>query len=90
MPTAGNVLPLLADIDIPVYLGCDWENVPLHLPSTFTAWKALTDNPNVRMGLLGKFGLTWPWESLHHEALAWYDHWLKGADTGIMDGPAIR
>ncbi|MGB3482045.1 MAG: CocE/NonD family hydrolase [Mycobacterium sp.] len=85
-----NALPLLRDVDIPVYLGCDWENVPLHLPSTFTAWKMLSHNPNVRMGLLGQYGLTWPWESLHHEALAWYDYWLKGADTGIMDGPAIR
>ncbi|MGE0219720.1 CocE/NonD family hydrolase [Mycolicibacterium sp.] len=85
-----NLLPLLAGIDIPVYLGCDWENVPLHLPSTFTAWKALAHNPNVRMALLGKFGLTWPWESLHHEALAWFDHWLKDADTGIMDGPPVR
>lgn len=85
-----NLLPLLANVDIPVYLGCDWENVPLHLPSTFTAWKALAHNPNVRMAMLGKFGLTWPWESLHHEALAWYDHWLKGIDTGIMDGPPVR
>lgn len=85
-----NLLPLLADVDIPVYLGCDWENVPLHLPSTFTAWKGLAHNPNVRMGMLGRYGLTWPWESLHTEALAWYDHWLKGADTGIMDGPAVR
>ncbi|MET0897412.1 MAG: CocE/NonD family hydrolase [Mycobacterium sp.] len=85
-----NLLPLLENIDIPVYLGCDWENVPLHLPSTFTAWNALADNPNVRMALLGQFGLTWPWESLHTEALAWYDHWLKGADTGIMDGPPVR
>jgi predicted acyl esterase len=87
---ARNLLPLLKNIEIPVYLGCDWENVPLHLPSTFTAWEALADNPNVRMALLGRFGLTWPWESLHHEALAWYDHWLKGFDTGIMDGPPIR
>jgi uncharacterized protein len=85
-----NLLPLLNDVDIPVYLGCDWENVPLHLPSTFTAWKALAHNQNVRMAMLGKFGLTWPWESLHREALAWYDHWLKGADTGIMDGPPVR
>lgn len=84
---ARNLLPLLKNVDIPVYLGCDWENVPLHLPSTFAAWEALADNPNVRMALLGRFGLTWPWESLHHEALAWYDHWLKGQDTGIMDGP---
>ena len=40
--------------------------------------------------MLGKFGLTWPWESMHTEALAWYDHWLKGRDTGITDGPPIR
>jgi predicted acyl esterase len=85
-----NLLPLLENIDIPVYLGCDWENVPLHLPSTFTAFAGLTNSPAVRMGMLGQYGLTWPWESLHTEALAWYDHWLKGYDTGILDGPAIR
>ena len=85
-----NLLPLLKEIDIPVYLGCDWENVPLHLPSTFATWKGLSDNACVRMGMLGKFGLTWPWESMHTEALAWYDHWLKGRDTGITDGPPIR
>lgn len=85
-----NLLPLLGEVDVPVYLGCDWENVPLHLPSTFTAWKALRHNPNVRMAMLGQYGLTWPWESLHTEALAWYDHWLKGVDTGIMDGPPVR
>jgi hypothetical protein len=85
-----TVIPALAGVDIPVYLGCDWQNVPLHLPGTFTAWNALRHNPNVRMGLLGDFGLTWPWESLHVEALAWFDHWLKGRDTGIMDGPRIR
>lgn len=85
-----DLTPLLKNIDIPVYLGCDWENVPLHLPSTFIAWKALAHNPIVRMGLLDKYGMTWPWESLHTEALAWFDHWLKGRDTGITDGDPIR
>ena len=85
-----NLVPLLKNVDIPVYLGCDWENVPLHLPSTFIAWKALAHNPNVRMGMLDQYGLTWPWESLHVEALAWYDHWLKGRDTGILDGNPVR
>jgi uncharacterized protein len=80
----------LGRVDIPVYLGCDWENAPLHLPSTFRAWRALAHNPNVRVALLVPGGLAWPWESLHYEALAWYDHWLKGQDTGIMDGPPIR
>lgn len=85
-----DLTALLKNIDIPVYLGCDWENVPLHLPSTFLSWKGLAHNPNVQMGLLDEFGLTWPWESLHTEALAWYDHWLKGRDTGILDGDRVR
>jgi uncharacterized protein len=85
-----NLLPLLAGVDIPIYLGSEWPNVPLHLPSTFTAWDALAGNPNRRMSILGEHGLTWPWESMHIEALAWFDHWLKGRDTGILDGPVIR
>lgn len=85
-----DLTPLLENVDVPVYLGCDWENVPLHLPSTFLAWKGLAHNPNVRVAMLGRYGLTWPWESLHTEALAWFDHWLKGRDTGIMEGPPIR
>ncbi len=51
---AGSHCRCSTEIDIPVYLGCDWENVPLHLPSTFVAWKALAHNPNVRMGMLGQ------------------------------------
>ena len=80
---------LLANVDIPVYLGCDWQNVPLHLPSTFTAWRHLTNSPCVRIGMLDEFGLTWPWESLHVEALAG-STWLKRRDTGILDGPPVR
>ena len=87
---ARNTRPLLASIDIPVYLGAEWDNVPMHLPSTFTAWAALRGNAHVRMALLEPGGFSWPWESLHVEVLAWYDHWLKGRDTGIVDGPAIR
>ena len=85
-----SLLPLMNEIDIPVYLGCDWENAPLHLPSTFSALRALAGKDNVRVGMLGNFGLTWPWASLHYEALAWFDHWLKDHDTGIMGGDPIR
>jgi predicted acyl esterase len=85
-----NLVPLLHQVEVPTYLGCDWQNVPLHLPSTFTAYSALTQSPCVRVALLDENGLAWPWESLHVEALAWFDHWLKGQDTGILDGPAVR
>jgi putative CocE/NonD family hydrolase len=85
-----DCLAALAGVDIPVYLGCDWDNVIMHLPGTFTSWKGLAHNPNVRMSLLPDGGLNWPWESMHSEVLAWFDHWLKGSDTGIMEGPPIR
>jgi len=33
---------------------------------------------------------TRPWRGHHEEVLRWYDYWLKGIDTGIMDEPPIR
>jgi putative CocE/NonD family hydrolase len=80
----------LANVTIPVYLGCDWDNSVMHLPGTFSTWRALAGNPNVRMSLLPSGALTWPWESMHYEVLAWYDQWLKGRDTGVLEGPAVR
>jgi uncharacterized protein len=85
-----NLLPLLDRVTVPVYLGCDWQNVPLHLPHTFTALDRLKNSPCVRVAMLGEHGISWPWESLHCEALAWFDHWLKGRDTGVLEGPRFR
>ena len=73
-----NLSPLLEKIEIPVYLGCDWQNVPLHLPSTFPAFAGLTIASTCKSPCWANTVLTWPWESLHVEALAWFDHWLKG------------
>jgi len=85
-----NLLPLLDSVEVPVYLGCDWQNVPLHLPHTFKAYERLTNSKHVQVAMMGAHGLAWPWESLHIEALAWFDHWLKEQDTGILDGPRFR
>ena len=71
-------------------MGCDWQNVPLHLPHTFTAIEQLTNSKHLRVAMMGEHGLAWPWESLHIEALAWFDHWLKDQDTGILEGPRFR
>ena len=30
---------------------------------------------------------TRPWQAHHDELLRWYDYWLKGIETGIMDEP---
>lgn len=85
-----NMMPLLENVKIPVYLGCDWQNVPLHLPHTFPTFNLLKNSKHVQVAMMGDYGLTWPWESLHIEALAWFDHWLKGKYTGILEGPRFR
>ncbi len=33
---------------------------------------------------------TRPWRAHHDELLRWYDYWMKGYDTGIMEEPTIR
>jgi hypothetical protein len=58
-----TLLPLLGRVDIPVYLGCDWQNVPLHLPATFPALHGLVNSPHVRTTMLGDHGLAWPWKA---------------------------
>jgi predicted acyl esterase len=48
-----NILPVLGRVEIPVYLGCDWQNVPLPLPHTFTALERLKSSRHVQVALLG-------------------------------------
>jgi putative CocE/NonD family hydrolase len=36
------------------------------------------------------FGTPGPLMGFMQESLRWWDHWLKGLDTGIMDEPALR
>lgn len=31
-----------------------------------------------------------PFHQLHDEIIRWYDYWLKGKDTGIVDEPPVR
>ncbi len=31
-----------------------------------------------------------PFHQYHDEIIRWYDHWLKGKDTGIMNEPPVR
>ena len=79
----------LGEIDIPVYAGGDWANPAFHLPASFAMWEQ-GNRSQLRIVMPPRGCLQWPWESLHIEALAWYDHWLKGRDTGVLEGPPIR
>ena len=50
-----------------------------------------------RLGLIGPWGHMMPYEGVPgpamgflQEAVRWWDQWLKGIDTGIMEGPQLR
>ncbi len=76
-------------IDIPTYFGCDWQFYDTHLRGLFEGWEKTGEIPK-RM-LVGPRAKPFrPWANQHMEALRWYDHWLKGMDTGVMDGPPIQ
>jgi len=76
-------------IKIPVFLGSEMHHYPvvMHLPGAFSAWegikapKRLVIRPTVPLR---------PFCDFHDEIVRWYDHWLKGIDTGIMDEPPIK
>ncbi|TVQ39058.1 MAG: CocE/NonD family hydrolase [Spirochaetaceae bacterium] len=74
-------------IRIPCYIGCCWDHYALHLPAAFRSWQAI-ETP--RKMLIGPMHLDRPMYQLAYESLRWFDHWLKGIDTGLMDEAPIR
>ena len=76
-------------IKIPTFLGSEVHAYPtvMHLPGAFSAFsgikapKRLVIRPRVPER---------PFHEFHDEIVAWYDYWLKGIDTGVMDGPPIK
>jgi len=73
---------------IPAYFGGDWGIYGLHLPGDIRAiekWngpKKLTIGPPVYLDR--------PLYQYAYESLRWFDHWLKGIDTGIVEEPPIH
>lgn len=73
---------------IPAYFGGDWGMYGMHLPGdirAFEHWKGpkkMTIGPPVYLDR--------PVYQYAYESLRWFDHWLKGIDTGIMDEPALN
>jgi putative CocE/NonD family hydrolase len=87
----GSVCENFADIRCPVFAVSGWVdgycNTVFHL-------LAGLDVP--RRGLVGPWGHQYPDAGkpgpaidFIHECVRWWDHWLKGRDTGIMDEPML-
>jgi putative CocE/NonD family hydrolase len=60
-------------------------------------FRMLRDLPGPRQAIVGPWGHKYPFNGVPgpaigflQEALRWWDHWLKGVDTGIMREPMLR
>ncbi len=88
----GSVCEDFSEIEIPVYAIGGWAD-PYSNP--IPRLVAGLDSPV--KGLIGPWGHQYmhqavpgPKMGYMDEALRWWDHWLKGEDTGLMDEPAYR
>ncbi len=75
-------------IRIPAYIGGDWAAYGIHLAAAFRSWENL-DVPK-KMVVGPPIYLDRPLGQLQHEAVRWFDHWMKGIDTGIMAESPVR
>lgn len=77
-----------SQIEVPAYIGADWGCFGIHLPAAFRSWEQL-DVPK-KMIIGPPVYLDRPLYQLQYEAIRWFDHWVKGVDTEIMDEPLVR
>jgi len=75
-------------ITIPAYIGSCWGMYGIHTPAAFRSWENL--KVPKRMILGSPMYLDRPLGQLQHEAIRWFDYWVKGIDTGIMNEPPVR
>lgn len=88
----GSVCEDFGAITIPVYAVGGWaDGYPNAVP------RLLAGLSGPRKGLIGPWAHTYPEKGspgpaigFLQESLRWWDYWLKGVDTGIMDEPMLR
>ncbi len=81
--------PRLGMIKTPAYFGCGWYMNQLHLKGAFDGYLGTGDIPK-RLIVGPRPWPPRPWAGYHYEMLRWYDQWLKGMDTRVMEGPPIQ
>ncbi|MGH9291292.1 MAG: CocE/NonD family hydrolase [Acidimicrobiales bacterium] len=88
----GSVCEDYSAIEIPVYAVGGWAD-----SYSDAIFRLLAGLGGPRKGLIGPWAHAYPNNSVPgptigylEESLRWWDHWLKGIDTGIMDEPMLR
>lgn len=77
-------------IEVPIYTGSGWwAYAHMHLRGAFQNYAGI-DAPK-KLYIESRVEADAPMDAAYNaEVVRWYDHWLKGVDTGIMDEPPIK
>jgi hypothetical protein len=78
-------------ITVPTYTGAAWYGYTYktHLAGAQTYFSKIRSAVK-KMLLNGPAHLDRPLRALRSEMLRWYDHWLKGIDSGMLAEPAVK
>ena len=88
----GSICENYDDVEVPVYFFGGWADLFRDTP--FRIAEHLKGPVKVMMGpwahLYPHEGVPGPKADFVDEAIRFWDHWLKGIDTGLMDEPPLR
>jgi predicted acyl esterase len=82
-----SVIEKIGNIKVPVYVGGPFFS--FFSEPQINVWNRLPKDLPKKLRFYTDMG-TRPWRGDHDELLRWYDYWLKGIDTGIMDEEPVR
>lgn len=75
-------------LEIPAYFGACWGIYGLHLPGAFRSFERWKGPRRVTIGPAAY--LDRPIVQYQYESLRWFDHWLKGVDTGMLEEDPVQ
>jgi predicted acyl esterase len=85
---AEKAISFRQDITIPAYFGGCWGMHMLHLPGDIQSYERWSGPKKLTIG--PPYYLDRPVYQYANESLRWFDYWLKGIDTQIMDEAPIN
>jgi hypothetical protein len=78
-------------VKVPTYLKCGWAPTGRWSAPVFNAMNSKELSAYKRCGVMEAYGgMELPYRFMNEECLRWYDHWMKGVDTGILEEPPFK
>lgn len=77
-------------MELPLYAVGNWSGMALHLRGATEGFsRAASKNKKLRIHNGTHYHAFYS-ENGRHDQLRWFDHWLKGIDSGIMEEPPVK